>query len=163
MCQIQPAMWFYWNAVMSAWLWILYGWLCITTAKQSDFNKDCTAHQAKNSLYNIRMILSLKSWQNLTIKQVDGMCVYGFTCVCSLPRQILPYRIHFFSGYVCAVCSVVSDSVTPWTITLQALSVHGILQARILECLAISFSFSGYRFIQIFNAFVKHFWEVLFF
>ena len=111
----------------------------------------------KNSLYNIRMILSLKSWQNLTIKQLDGMCVYGFTCVCSLPRQILPYRIHFFSGYVCAVCSVVSDSVTPWTITLQALSVHGILQARILECLAISFSFSGYRFIQIFNAFVKHF------
>ena len=30
-------------------------------------------------------------------------------------------------------CAVVSDSVTPLTIVLQAPSVHGILQARILE------------------------------
>ena len=74
----------------------------------------------KKSLYNIGMILSLKIWQNLTMKQLDGMCVYGFMCVCSSPRQNLSYRLHFFSGYACAVCSVVSDSVTPWTLTLQA-------------------------------------------
>ena len=36
--------------------------------------------------------------------------------------------------------SVMSDSATPWTIAHQALLVHGILQARILEWVAISFS-----------------------
>ena len=39
--------------------------------------------------------------------------------------------------------SVVSDSVTPWTIVLQAPSVHGILQARIPEWVAIPFSPEG--------------------
>ena len=56
------------------------------------------------------------------MKQLDGMCVYGFMCVCSSSRQNLSYRLHFFSGYACAVCSVVSDSVTPWTLTLQVQS-----------------------------------------
>ena len=37
--------------------------------------------------------------------------------------------------------SVMSDSATPWTVAGQApLSVHGILQARILEWVAIFFS-----------------------
>ena len=36
--------------------------------------------------------------------------------------------------------SVMSDSATPWTISLQAASVHGILQAGILEQAAISSS-----------------------
>ena len=36
--------------------------------------------------------------------------------------------------------SVVSDSVTPRTIVLQPPSVHGILQARIPELVAILFS-----------------------
>ena len=35
---------------------------------------------------------------------------------------------------------VVSDSVIPWTIVRQAPSAHGILQARILEWVAISLS-----------------------
>ena len=34
------------------------------------------------------------------------------------------------------VCSVVSDSVTPWTVACQA-HLSGILQARILEWVAI--------------------------
>ena len=37
-------------------------------------------------------------------------------------------------------CSTLSDSVTPWTVALQASSVHGISQASILEWVAISFS-----------------------
>ena len=41
------------------------------------------------------------------------------------------------SSHVCVSCSVVSDSVTPWTV---GSSVHGILQARILEWVAIPFS-----------------------
>ena len=36
--------------------------------------------------------------------------------------------------------SVVSDSVTPWTIACQTPLSMGILQARILELVAISFS-----------------------
>ena len=35
---------------------------------------------------------------------------------------------------------VVSDSATSWSIAYQAPSVHGILQARILEWVATSFS-----------------------
>ena len=34
-------------------------------------------------------------------------------------------------------CSVVSDSVTPWTVALQAPLSVGILQARILEWVAM--------------------------
>ena len=36
--------------------------------------------------------------------------------------------------------TLVSDSVTPWTTVQQARSVRGILQARILEWVAISLS-----------------------
>ena len=37
-------------------------------------------------------------------------------------------------------CSVLSESVTPWTVAHQAPLSHGILQARILEWVAIPFS-----------------------
>ena len=40
----------------------------------------------------------------------------------------------------CAVCSVASDSVTPWTVAHQAPLFMGILQAGMLEWVAISFS-----------------------
>ena len=35
---------------------------------------------------------------------------------------------------------VVSNSVTTWTVYPPGSSVHGILQARVLECVAIPFS-----------------------
>ena len=42
---------------------------------------------------------------------------------------------------MCVSRSVVSDSVTSWTVcSLPGFSVHGTLQARILEWVAISFS-----------------------
>ena len=42
---------------------------------------------------------------------------------------------------VCVRCSVMSNSAAPWTVAHQApLSVHGILQAKILEWVAIPFS-----------------------
>ena len=37
-------------------------------------------------------------------------------------------------------CSVISDSATPWTIAYQSGNPHGILQAKILEWVVISFS-----------------------
>ena len=43
---------------------------------------------------------------------------------------------------VCVSRSVMSDSVTPMNYSLPGSSIHGILQARILEWLAISFSIS---------------------
>ena len=41
---------------------------------------------------------------------------------------------------MCAVASVVPDSVTPWTVARQSLLCPGILQARILERAAMCFS-----------------------
>ena len=41
---------------------------------------------------------------------------------------------------LCWLLSRVWDFATPWTIAHQGFSVHGILQARILEWVAISFS-----------------------
>ena len=38
------------------------------------------------------------------------------------------------------VCSVISDSASPWTVSWTDSSVHGIFQARILEWAAICFS-----------------------
>ena len=41
----------------------------------------------------------------------------------------------------CSVASVVSNClVTLWTVALPGSSVHGILQVRLLECVAISYS-----------------------
>ena len=37
-------------------------------------------------------------------------------------------------------CTVVSDSAIPWTAAWSLSSVHGILQARVLKWVAISFS-----------------------
>ena len=54
-----------------------------------------------------------------------------------LCETILNYKWKYSS----ISCSVVSDSfVIPWTVPHQGLSVHGILQARILEWVAIPFS-----------------------
>ena len=45
---------------------------------------------------------------------------------------------------ICCAFSQVRLFATPWTVAHQApLSVHGILQARILEWVAISFSVHG--------------------
>ena len=41
---------------------------------------------------------------------------------------------------VCSATSVVSDSLTPWTLARQAPLSMRILQARILDCVAMSFS-----------------------
>ena len=52
----------------------------------------------------------------------------------------------FLSFFTCIHCykkvshSVVPDSATPWTVAHQAPLVHGVLQARILEWVAILFS-----------------------
>ena len=37
------------------------------------------------------------------------------------------------------VCSVMSDSATPWTVASHSPSVHGILQARILDWVAFPY------------------------
>ena len=66
---------------------------------------------------------------------------------------------------VCVSRSVMSDSVTPMNYSLPGSSIQGILQARILEWLAISFSIStvdvltyisansvlGFSFLHIFH------------
>ena len=41
---------------------------------------------------------------------------------------------------MCVNRSVMSDFMTPWTVAPPGSSVHGILQARILEWIAIPFS-----------------------
>ena len=53
-------------------------------------------------------------------------------------REETMSRVHA----VCQVASVVSDSVTPWTVALQAPLSNGILQAGILEWVAMP-SFKG--------------------
>ena len=42
-----------------------------------------------------------------------------------------------WEALVCLLCSVVSDSVTPWTVAHQAPLPMGILQARTLEWAAM--------------------------
>ena len=56
-------------------------------------------------------------------------------------RQVSNWmRVDDFSESVCWLFSSVQLFVTPWTVARQAPLVHGILQARILEWVAISFS-----------------------
>ena len=49
-------------------------------------------------------------------------------------------NLHFYSTFLSVSCSVVSDSVTPQTVPHQGTSVHGILQTRVLEWVAMPFS-----------------------
>ena len=56
--------------------------------------------------------------------------------------------IEFFiiAVFCCVVShSVVSDSVTPWTVACQAPLSMGVLQARILECVAMPSSRGSFQ------------------
>ena len=58
------------------------------------------------------------------------------------------YQIHRFGVYIGKVkwsCSVVSDSLRPMDCSPPSSSIHGILQARILEWVANSFSRGSFR------------------
>ena len=58
-----------------------------------------------------------------------------------LPTSDLFYTWHcVYVNAAAVLCSVVSDSLTPWTAACQGSFVHGIFQARILEWVAISYS-----------------------
>ena len=58
----------------------------------------------------------------------------------------LVYNVVLGSGMcVCVRCSVVSDSLRSHELSPARLSVHGILQARILEWVAISFSRGSFQ------------------
>ena len=56
----------------------------------------------------------------------------------SIPPHLLPQPINLVCA--CWVASVVSDCLWPYGLNPPGSSVHGILQARILEWVAISFS-----------------------
>ena len=62
------------------------------------------------------------------------VCVCVCVCVCETPA----FPIH--SVILCVSCSVVSDSATPWTVIHQDPLSLAILQATILEWVAITFS-----------------------
>ena len=63
----------------------------------------------------------------LTIYQYSQHTEWSCVCVCALTRA-------------CS-CSVVSDSLWPYGLCSQpGFSVHGIFQARILNCISISYS-----------------------
>ena len=57
---------------------------------------------------------------------------------CELQYVLIRY-LSYVKVKVCESesCSVVSDSATPWTVAHQAPLSMGILQARILECIAV--------------------------
>ena len=90
------------------------------------------------------------------------------SCASCIGRQIL-YHCTYVS------CSVVSDSVTPMDCSLLGSSVHGILQARILEWVGIPFSWGSSqprdwnqfsciegRFFTVWATWkTQHFWELL--
>ena len=53
----------------------------------------------------------------------------------------LPFVISTLRDVLCVcACSVVSESVTPWTVTCQVPLSMGFSRQEILECVAISFS-----------------------
>ena len=58
----------------------------------------------------------------------------------ALPVDSLPAKLPGKPSKQSESYSVLSDFVTPWTVACQGSSIHGILQARILEWVAIPFS-----------------------
>ena len=62
----------------------------------------------------------------------------------TLIKRLFKFLFMYESEHVS--CSVVSNSATPWTVARPpGFSVHGILQARILEWVAIPFSRGSYQ------------------
>ena len=69
-------------------------------------------------------------------------------------KSLLYIRVHsvLYSVHVCVSYSVMSKSLWPMDCSLPGFSVHGILQARILEWVVISFShYIVHWFWQIFS------------
>ena len=58
----------------------------------------------------------------------------------SSPKLWKKVKVLIAQSLCVCVCSCMSNSATPWSVTHQAPSVPGILQARILQWVAISFS-----------------------
>ena len=60
----------------------------------------------------------------------------GLALVLFLGREdVVSFRLH--GGNIMCVCNSVSSSVTPWTVARQAPLSLGILQARMLEWVAM--------------------------
>ena len=72
-------------------------------------------------------------------------CVFHDSCKAKLSGKflevgLLSQRVHAAGEQCMNACSVVSDSCNPKDYSRQAAPVHGVLQAGILEWVAISFS-----------------------
>ena len=81
-------------------------------------------------------------WNILAFPQNIFLCRVSLCSSKSLIQTLSPVNFRLFAWcLVCALlsCSVVSDSATPWTVARQAPLSTGILQARILEWVAIPF------------------------
>ena len=82
----------------------------------------------------------VNSWWTDWIFLLNVICDY---IEFSFPLFSVPLRYALLNrqGHLvcceCALCSVVSDSATPWTVAHQAPLSMGILQARILEWVAV--------------------------
>ena len=92
-----------------------------------------------------------------------NQCLHKFIFSLTFPpvRPLNILIIHFYTGFVLylrwwsVTRSVVSDSLRPCGLQLPGSSVHGILQARILEWVAIPFS-RGFFLTQGLNLGLLH-------
>ena len=62
---------------------------------------------------------------------------------CSWESVYILFRIFIVCRYICVSCSVVSYSLQPMDCSLPGSCVHGVLQARVLEWVAITFSWGS--------------------
>ena len=81
-------------------------------------------------------------WWWLRLRSRTMTCLYG--CIYCIFAGGSDGKESTCNAGVCRAvlsCSILCDSATPWTVwSLPDSSVHWILQARILECVAIPFS-----------------------
>ena len=80
------------------------------------------------------------SWQDPWGRTAEQCCCLHGTILYLGFHGIFPTGVWGTPQHVCVSCSVGSNSVTPWTVACQAPLSMGILQARILEWVAVSFS-----------------------
>ena len=91
----------------------------------------------KRSLAIFLLIILSLSMSIFFLESSNSLCLlHRFT----LHISFLTLRAHTYLSVCALSCSVMSNSLQPMDCSLPGSSVHGILQARILEWVAIHFS-----------------------
>ena len=138
---VEPAMWLEgWNFASHHWVGE-WGWRLSSITSDPQFNQLCLCNEASTKTQKNRIqraSLLANTWKSEKSDVLGkGMKAFPIPCPMHLFHLAAPELCPFICCLVSQLCPPLCNSMD---CSLSGSSVHGIFQARILECVAISFS-----------------------